>query len=57
MYQELDYNVEIKYPYLEYHNTYKSVVITRPLITEDDYNIFFKTSLLLSTEWPMYALK
>ena len=57
MYQDLDYNVEIKYPYFEYHNTYKSVVITRPLITEDDYALFFKTTVLLSTEWASYALK
>lgn len=57
MYQDCDYNVTIKYPYLEYHNSYKSLVVIRPLITEEDYSLFFKSLLLLSTEWPTSALK
>lgn len=57
MYQDLDYDVTIKYPYLEYHNSYKNAVIVRPLIMEEDYNLFFKTLILLSTDWPSYALK
>jgi hypothetical protein len=57
MFQECDYNVTIKYPYLEYHNSYKNVVIIRPLIMEEDYNLFFKSLILLSTDWPSYALK
>jgi hypothetical protein len=57
MYQDLDYTVTIKYPYLEYHNNYKNVVVARPLITEDDFKLFFKSAVLLSTNWPMLALK
>lgn len=57
MFQECDYNVTIKYPYLEYHHSYKNMVIIRPLIMEEDYNLFFKTLILLSTDWPAYALK
>ena len=57
MYQDVDYTVTIKYPYLEYHNTYKNVIVTRPLITSDDFKLFFKSAILLTVDWPMYALK
>lgn len=57
MCQDTDYGVTIKYPYLEYHNSYKKAVIVRPLITENDFKIFFKTPVLLSKEWPSFALK
>jgi hypothetical protein len=57
MYQDTDYGVTIKYPYLEYHNSYKNAIIIRPLITEDDYKLFFKTPVLLNTEWPTFALQ
>lgn len=57
MFQDQDYEVTIKYPYLEYHNSYKNAIIIRPLIIEEDYNLFFKTLILLSTDWPAYALK
>jgi hypothetical protein len=57
MFQDCDYNVAIKFPYLEYHNTYKNVVVVRSLTTEDDYKTFFRTPILLSTEWAAYALK
>ena len=55
--QDCDYDVTIKYPYLEYHNSYKNTMVIRPLITEEDFKMFFKTSILLTTEWPEYALK
>ena len=42
---------------MEYHNSYKSAVIIKPLIMEDEYKLFFKTPVLLTTEWPSYALK
>jgi hypothetical protein len=57
MSNDVDYSVTIKYPYFEYHNWHKNTIIVRPLITEDDYKLFFKTPVLLSTEWPGYALK
>ena len=57
MYQDIDYSVTIKYPYLEYHNNYKNIVVTRPLITEDDFKLFFKTAIMLTMDWPAFALK
>lgn len=57
MSQDIDYGVTIKYPYLEYQNSYKGASVIRPLITEEDYRLFFKTPILLSADWPAYALK
>ena len=57
MANDVDYGVTIKYPYLEYQNSYKNATVIRPLITEEDYRLFFKTPILLSAEWPGYALK
>lgn len=57
MSNDVDYSVTIKYPYFEYHNSYKNTIVVRPLITQEDFKLFFKTPVLLSTEWPGYGLK
>lgn len=57
MSNDVDYSVTIKYPYFEYHNSYKNTTVIRPLITQEDFKLFFKTPILLSTEWLGYGLK
>jgi hypothetical protein len=57
MFQDIDYDVTIKYPFLEYQNPYKNAIISRSLIYEEDFQTFFQTPILLSTDWPAVALK